>query len=91
MFPKFLLAKVKHPAYISPATQDWPSKFQVSNLFTANPPITTLPFSPKTLNEPSKSLGLVAVVASIIPKAPFLNLRVTFSGYKRYTPKALYV
>ena len=50
-------------------------KFQVSSLFTAKPPITTDPFSPRMERLPSRSLGRVAVVASMTPRAPLLNRR----------------
>ena len=37
------------------------------------PPMTTLPFSPRMLIDPSRSLGRVAVVASSTPSAPELK------------------
>ena len=46
------------------------AKFQVTSSFMKNPPITTLPFSPRMLIEPSRSFGRVAVVASSTPSAP---------------------
>ena len=46
---------------------------QSFNLFTANPPISTIPFSPRIEREPSIFLGRVAVVASTTPKAPLEN------------------
>jgi hypothetical protein len=42
-------------------------------LFAENPPIITVPFVPKIDIDPSRLSGLQAVVASIIPVAPFLN------------------
>ena len=46
------------------------SKFHVTSSFMKNPPMTTLPFSPRMLIDPSRSFGLVAVVASSTPRAP---------------------
>ena len=49
-------------------------------LFTAWPPIMTLPFSPSRLSEPSMSFGRVATVASNAPSAPDLNFMIATRG-----------
>ena len=61
---------------ISASISSGSEKFQVFSSFMKNPEISTDPFSPRMLIEPSRSLGLVAVVASITPNAPFLNFKI---------------
>ena len=46
---------------------------QVSILLSAIPPTKTMPFSPTTDKDASKSSGRAAVVASIVPRAPLSN------------------
>ena len=50
--------------------------------FIEKPPICAVPFDPKIETDPSKSLGRVAMVASIIPKAPLLNFKFTMTVSK---------
>ncbi len=45
-------------------------------LFKANPLNTIVPLEPTNDNEAWISTGLAAVVASIVPKDPFLNFKV---------------
>ena len=47
---------------------------QVSILFNAIPPILAMPFSPTILRDASKSLGLAAVVISMVDKPLFFKL-----------------
>ena len=70
-----------------------PSRLKSVILFTALPPIIIKPFDPIKLIDPSKFSGLIEVVASMLPIAPFLNSKVAkdVSSHSILTPKVLLI
>ena len=67
------IRRIGDEAGISSSSGRGSAKFQVTGMFTENPPMTTEAFSPSKEMLPSRSLGRVAVVASTTPRAPDLN------------------